>query len=122
MLSEFPTYFDTWEVPPMKGWKIKSADVLSNYKTEAGTDEVNYTRKDKLTISASTVGFDYLLQKLYQFKNKDSFTLKMYNPINKRYQERIVRITSFGYDLKEKTDKISISNGIYSISFTVEEF
>lgn len=124
MLKDYPIKFNTWALPFMPTFKQKSVDVVNKYTSEGGRDEEQVILKDKLSLDISATVLEDVLRQLYAYKNLEHFTLSKYDVITQSYKTYNVRFkdNSFNYSLVKNSDKISVSNGIYKVSFTIEEF
>lgn len=122
MYNDFPIYFDDTVIPTPKGW-VETSNVIENVQTsEGGTDIVETTRYDKLSISVTIGCISDTAKILKQFSLLDAFVLKKYNLLTEAYEERNVRMRSFTATKIEKTDELEITNALWSITFTLEEF
>lgn len=111
--------FDSDDVPWTSGWEVEPTDVLNENQSEGGTDIVQAIRRNKLRITVQTGVMLEALKFFMTYKNKDSFTLTMYDPIAEEATTHNVRIKNFRYAKKAKSEFIG---GTYSVSFTIEEF
>ena len=114
--------FNNTEIPWTNGWEVAPRDILNENQSEGGTDIVQAIRRDKLSISVQTTCLSAQLKIYAQFKKLDSFTLSCYDPITEENEEHTVRIANFRYSKKPKTERLEVTNGIYNVSFTIEEF
>lgn len=123
MYSSFPIYFDETEMPiPQTGWQETSNVVENTQMSEGGTDMVDVVRYDKLSISVTTSCFSDLAKTYKQFSKKDSIQVKIYDIIDEAYKTHTMRMRSFSASRRKDTDNLSTTNGIWDISFTLEEF
>lgn len=123
MYADFPIYFDNTEMPiPQTGWQETSNVVENTQMSEGGTDMVDVVRYDKLSISVSTSCLSNLAKTYKQFSKRDSIQVKIYDIIDEAYKTHTMRMRSFNANRRKDTDKLSITNGIWDISFTLEEF
>ena len=123
MYSSFPIYFDETEMPiPQTGWQETSNVVENTQMSEGGTDMVDVVRYDKLSIAVTTSCLSNLAKTYKQFSKKDSIQVKIYDIIDEAYKTRTMRMRSFVASRRKDTDNLSVSNGIWDISFTLEEF
>ena len=125
--TNYPIYFDTTQILSPHSWEEKSNVVETVNETEAGTDQIDVTRYDKLSVSVSYAiaesedggGWAKILK---GFSKYNSFTLKRYDILLGGYEERTVRMRNFSANLKPKSDYLPAVNGVWEISFTLEEF
>lgn len=123
MYADYPIYFDDVRIPmPQSGWSESSNVVENTEMSEGGTDMLDIIRMDKLSISVSTSCFSDVAKIYEEFSKKPNITVKFYDIMNETYQERLMRMRSFSKTYRKDTDKIEATNGIWDISFTLEEF
>ncbi|MCH3987362.1 MAG: hypothetical protein LKE75_11800 [Lachnospiraceae bacterium] len=122
MLSEYPIYFDDVKLFPPSKWEESSSVVESVNQTEAGTDQVIVTRYDKLSVSASFQCSAGWASKFAAFRDKDSIEVKLYDLKTQGYKTRQMRMRNFKPELEEHSEKTKGTNGLYTVSFDLEEF
>lgn len=126
MIETYPIMFDSTELPSPSQWDETSEVVENVNVTEAGTDQVEVTRYDKLTVNVKyRIAEDPaggIANTLKEFSKKASFTLKRYDVLAKTYEERTVRMRDFKVSLVPKSDYLSSVNGVWEITFTLKEF
>ena len=122
MLSEYPIYFDDVKLFPPSKWEESSSVVESVNQTEAGTDQVIVTRYDKLSVSASFQCSAGWASKFAAFRDKDCIQVKLYDLKTQGYKTRQMRMRNFKPGLEEHSEKTKGTNGLYTVSFDLEEF
>lgn len=123
MYADYPIYFDDVKIPmPQSGWSESSNVIENTEMSEGGTDMLDIIRMDKLSIAVSTSCFSDVAKIYEEFSKKPNITVKFYDIMNETYQERLMRMRSFSKTYRKDTDKIEATNGIWDISFTLEEF
>lgn len=123
MYADYPIYFDDVKIPmPQSGWSETSNVIENTEMSEGGTDMLDIIRMDKLSIAVSTSCFSDVAKIYEEFSKKPNITVKFYDIMNETYQERLMRMRSFSKTYRKDTDKIEATNGIWDISFTLEEF
>ena len=122
MLSEYPIYFDDTKLFSPASWEESFAVVESPNQTEAGTDPVIVTRYDKLSVSASFQCSSRWAAKLAEFRDKDSIQVKLYDLKTQDYKTRTMRIRNFKSGPEKNSEKTKGTNGLYTVSFDLEEF
>lgn len=122
MLSEYPIYFDDVKLFPPSKWEESSSVVESVNQTEAGTDQVIVTRYDKLSVSASFQCSAGWASKFAAFRDKDCIQVKLYDLKTQGYKTRKMRMRNFKPGLEEHSEKTKGTNGLYAVSFDLEEF
>jgi hypothetical protein len=121
MLADYPIYFDDDVILNPKEWKESSTVIENVSQTEAGTDIHVVTRYDKLTVQATFNVTDKWAKLFKQYSKKPSFILRRYDVLAEDYEERRVVIRGLNIERLEKSEKIAISNGVYTVSFNIEE-
>ena len=127
--ASYPTLFNTTQILSPSTWQETSKVVESVAQSEAGTDIVDVVRYDKLTVQASyniaetiSNGVGNGWAKTFKtFSKMTSFTLKRYDALVGGYEERTVRMRDYKAQLRPKSDKLSAVNGVWEISFSLEE-
>lgn len=122
MLNEYPIYFDDTEIFTPESWDEDYSVVESTSQTEAGTDQVIVIRYDKLTVSCSFQCSSKWAAKFSTFRDKPSIIVKMYDLKMEAYKERTMRIRKFKSSKEKNSEKTLGTNGLYTVSFELEEF
>lgn len=122
MLKDYPIYFDDTEVMEWSDWEEQSEVVENTYQTEAGTDQLQVVRYDKLKVSTSYRCHSEWLQKFAAFAKQDSIAVKMYDAELMNYTTRTMRIRNFKKSPIEFSGKVADTNGVWNVSFVLEEF
>ena len=65
-----------------------------------------------------------LLSGLIQLADLDEFEAKIYDPVSDNYETINVRVgpNSMGYNLKKNSADLDTVNGVWTVSFVLEEF
>lgn len=122
MLKDYPTYFNTFELPFTKKWS-EDYDTIEEVNTsEAGTDIVDVSRYNKLSVSCSIGCLSTMAKQLMIFSEMPYFTLRKYDILTEAYKEYTVRMRDFKVDRIEQSESVAISNGLWKVSFKLEEF
>lgn len=122
MLSDYPVYFDGTKLFPPAGWEESYSVVESTNQTEAGTDQVIVTRYDKLSVSASFQCSSRWAAVFAAFRDRDSIAVKLYDLKEQDYRTRTMRIRNFKSGPEKNSEKTRGTNGLYTVSFDLEEF
>ena len=102
-------------------WAETSNVIESVQVSEAGTDIINVTRYDKLTINCE-FGCSHVWAKTFkEFSLLDSFILTSYDVISGTDEQRTVRMRNYSQTLKKDSETLAGFNGLYSITFDLEE-
>ena len=124
MYSQYPVVLNGVTYAPFKTWDITYNDKVETHQTEGGTEEDTISRKGRRSISVSTTCLDSVARNLTALQELAYFTCKFYELKLNGYATIDMRIApnSFKARLKEKSAKHDGINGIWTISFTLEEF
>lgn len=122
--NDFPIYLDGVAYQYFKTWSITRNDYVTTHETEAGTQEDVVSRKGRRSIAVTVTCLQPLLAGLIGLAEKDEFEVRIYDPATDDYATMDMRIAanSFNYGLKEKSAKLTTTNGVWNVSFTLEEF
>jgi hypothetical protein len=122
MLSDYPIYFDETKLFTPESWEESYAVVESTNQTEAGTDQVIVTRYDKLSVSASFQCSSRWVAIFAEFRDKDSIAVKLYDLKTQDYKIRTMRMRNFKTGPEKNSEKTKGTNGLYTVSFDLQEF
>ena len=127
LLNTYPILINNEPVLSPHSWTENSNTVETVNQTEAGTDQIDVTRLDKLSISvtyaiAETSDGTGWAKKFKGFSKLNSLIVKRYDILEAGYEERTMRMRNFSANLVPKSDYLPAVNGVWEISFTLEEF
>ena len=114
--------FNQTEMPFPKSWVENPQKLKNTFTSEAGTETDLIVRRNKLVVSASATCLDDVLKTYFQFRDLDSFTLTKYDPLTKSSTTATVRMTDFNFGLVENSHELSVTNGVWQVSYNLEEF
>lgn len=103
-------------------WSESYAVVESTNVSEAGTDLVEVTRQDKLTVSASFQVSSRWYHILYGLSQNTSMTLNVYDPLTNTNKDRTVRMRDFSAEFQQFSEKNNETQGYWAVSFSLIEF
>lgn len=120
--NNYPMMFNDSVIPFPTSYS-ETLDAIDSVKqTEAGTDIVTVVRYGKLKASMSFTCLQPILQTLSAFSHEDSFVFKRYDPTSDAYEEKTVRMRNFNYSMKKGSENLTEVDGVWSVSFELEEF
>lgn len=119
--DDFPIYFNTTPIIWALSWTEQSEVVETEAQSEAGTDILLPVRYDKLEVTAQYKCTSTWVKTFKEFSLMDSFTLKIYDPITEAYKERTVRMRNFSISLIRHSEDLSVTEGVWKVSFTLKE-
>ena len=122
--TNYPIELNGTEYQYFKTWNIKRNDVVTTHETEAGTQEDVITRKGRRSIGVTVTCLQPLLAGLVALADLDEFEAKIYDVATDDYATITVRVgtNSMSYKLKPKSANLETVNGVWEVSFTLEEF
>lgn len=120
---DFPIYFNNIEIEiPHLAWQIGYANIIVINETEAGTDDVEYTRFGKTTIRAQFRCMDEWTSFFVSCNSLPGFDVRYYDIEEKQYVTKTMRMDGLSISERRYTDELEITNGVYDISFNLVEF
>lgn len=121
-MQDFPLMFDNDVMPWPSTWNESSEVVETVSMTEAGTQQTEVVRYDRLKVQVGFNVTDAIAKKLKEYSKQDSIAVKYYDIETDGYKTRNMRIRSFSASLKKDSNALLYVRGVWSISFTLEEF
>lgn len=121
-MLDFPLFFDLTEIPQPSTWSESSNVVETVNQTEAGTQQVEVVRYDRLTVNCGFVVTDATAMLLKDFSKRNSISVKYYDIETDAYKTRTMRIRNFSASLKKDSNTLLYVRGVWEISFKLEEF
>ncbi|WP_108775574.1 hypothetical protein [Lactimicrobium massiliense] len=122
MLSDYPIYFDDTKLFTPESWHESYEVVENTNQTEAGTDQTVVIRYDKLSVSASFNCSSKWAAKFAEFRDHDSIQVKLYDLKTQDYKTRTMRIRNFKSGPEKNSERTKRTNGLYVVSFDLNEF
>lgn len=100
-----------------------SNDIEQEFITESGKTQVISSRKDKQSISMTFTCSSARMKTFKEFYMLDYFTLTEYDSITNDDQTRTVRMKNYKESFIPKSNTVdsSVSQGLWNVSFTLEE-
>ena len=121
-MLDYPIYFDSTVMPQPRTWTETSNVVENVNKTEAGTDQVDVVRLDKLTIAVEYGCTDNLARTLKAFSKQNSIVVKYYDIETDDYKQRTMRMRKFSVALSQYSNELLTVRGVWRVTFDLEEF
>ncbi|MBR0340687.1 MAG: hypothetical protein IJH64_00265 [Oscillospiraceae bacterium] len=115
--------FNTTEILFPTSMSRTSNDIEQEFITESGKSQFISTRRDKQSIAMSFTCSSAWMKKFKEFYILDSFTLTEYDSITNANETRTVRMKNYVEDFVPKSNTVdsSVSQGLWNVSFTLEE-
>lgn len=122
--TNYPIILNGVSYKYFKTWGITRNDTITVHETESGKQEDVVMRRGRRSIAVTVTCLQPLLASLLALADIDEFQAKIYNPATDAYDTIDCRIGagSMSYALKERSADLSAVNGVWSVSFTLEEF
>lgn len=121
-MLDFPIEINSTTLPFPHKWQETSNVVETVNKTEAGTDQVEVVRYDKLKISCEFGCTNTLAATLKGFSKLGSLSVKYYDAETDAYKTRTMRMRNYTQSLVDGSHTLNTVRGVWSVSFTLEEF
>ncbi len=121
--TDYPTIINGVTYEPFKTWDITGNDVVTVHETEGGTQEDVIIRKGRRSIAVSTTCLPAVARSLAILEDLNSFEVQYYDVKTDGYVTIDMRVapSSMVISLKEGSSRLTV-NGVYTVSFTLEEF
>lgn len=121
--TDYPTIINGVTYEPFKTWDITNNDVVTTHETEGGTQEDVVIRKGRKSIAVSTTCLPAVANSLVQLEALTEFPVKFFDVKTLGYVTLTMRVapSSMTVSLKEGSSRLNV-NGVYTVSFTLEEF
>lgn len=119
-----PITLNGTQYAPFKTWDVSYADSVTTHETEGGTQEDATVRRGRRVIDVSTKCIDTVASSLALLNDLDSFSAKFFDIKTAADITTTVRVRagSMKINLVEKSADLTAVNGLYTVSFTMEEF
>lgn len=121
-MLDFPIEINSTTLPFPHKWQETSNVVETVNKTEAGTDQVEVVRYDKLTISCEYGCTNDMVATLKSFSKMSSLSVKYYDAETDAYKTRTMRMRKFSVSLADGSHTLNAVRGVWRVSFDLEEF
>ena len=124
MLTSYPIKINNTPIPFPDSWDEKPVKLSSEFETEDGSRIKIIRRVSRLSISASFTVSSRWLKKFKQWRKENTLSVYVYDPDNNGYQAHTMEISddSFSYSLIKGSERARNTNGLYKLSFDLEEF
>lgn len=122
MLKDYPVKFNSEEIPEPVKWDEDYTNVENVIQTEAGTDVVIVTRYGKLSVMAQFNCSSRWAAKFADYRDKGQIIVELYDIKTGGYGLRKMRLREFKSSIVKNSHRTAGTNGLYEISFTLEEY
>ena len=119
-----PITLNGTQYAPFKTWDVSYADSVMTHETEGGTQEDSVTRKGRRVISVSTTCVDTVASSLAVLEDLDEFSATFFDIKTAQDITTYVRVRAGSMSIKQKPKSADLTtvNGLYTVSFVLEEF
>lgn len=124
MLTSFPILMASKEVPFPDSWQENPQRVSNSFEMENGGRKKIGIRTKLMSISASFTVTSRWLEYFQYLRDQSSFVVSIYDAQVGGYQNYVMEITddSFSYDLIKNSKRVKNTDGLWRVSFDLEEF
>ena len=120
--NDYPVVIGTTPITiPAMTWSMSLETVETVNTTEDGHDDVELTRLGKRKITASYKVTDSWALFFRSMYSADTVTVSVYDTLTQTYAVIDMRVRNYKESLVRKSDDLSVTNGIYNISFELVE-
>ena len=124
MLTTYPIKINNTSIPWPDSWDEHADRVANEFQTEAGTRQKIVVRSKRLTITANFTVSNRWLKKFEEWRDASTLTVSIYDAVSGGYVSHTMEITddSFSYSLIKNSQRAGNTNGLWRLSFDLEEF
>lgn len=122
MLNTYPIMFGSTAIPNPTEYSQSSEVIEDVNETEAGTDIVIISRRDKLTVSLSFNVSSAWAKRFETFRDTEPISVKLYDAKTGAYKTRSMRIRNYKTSLVDDSWNTPNTNGLYEVSFELKEY
>lgn len=124
MLKDYPIKINDTAIPFPRSWSENRTRIANEFQTESGKRKVILVRNARKSWSGSWVVSSTWLKIFEEYRAENTLSLKVYDAVTGGYKNHTVNITddSFRFDLIEGSKSVGRTNGLYTVSFDMEEF
>lgn len=121
--NDYPIYFDETAITIKdRRWNRSYVNIVNQNQTEDGHDDIEIIRSGKSTISAWFRCMDEWASVLAAFNSHPSINVKFYDVATKAYVTLVMRMDGLTIQKVIGSENLSVTNGVYDVSFNLVEF
>ena len=113
--------FDGVQIPNPTSYSEESETIDNQYETEAGGLNISVTRYDRLHISASFDVTSAWAAKLKNYSKQGLLTVTLFDLALNAESEHSMVIQNFKSKLVEQSEYTARTNGLWTVSFELQE-
>lgn len=124
MLTSYPIKINNTVIPFPDSWQVNPIKTSSEFETEDARRIKVVRRTTRMSVSASFTVTSRWLKKFDTWRRSDSLSVRFYDPFMGNYNEFTMDIedNSFNYSLINGSKRVKNTDGLYTLSFNLEEF
>lgn len=124
MLTSYPIKIDDTAIPFPDTWEETPMKVSNEFETESGYRQKIIVRNSRMRIAASFKVSSRWLKKFEAWRDAAILTVSVYDAQTGAYKNRTMEISddSFSYSLIQNSKRLANTEGLWRLSFELEEF
>ncbi len=122
MLKDYPVIINSIALFPPSQWEEHWEKVTNKYSTEAGTEQIDVVRIRKLSVTAQFRCSSAWVSRFIGWNQFGTLTVQIYDLQTDQYATRYMHMEDLTFTLVQGSEKANRTNGLYEVSFTLEEF
>ena len=124
MLTLYPIKINNESIPFPNDWNENPIKIVNGFEMEDGGRQEIVVRTGRLKVSASFTVTSKWLKKFQAWRDANFLTVSIYDAQTNGYVNHTMDIVadSFSYELIRKSERAANTNGLYRLSFDLEEF
>lgn len=124
MLTSYPIKINNTAIPFPDSWDETPKKVAHEFMMENGHRKKIEVRNSLLSISASFTVSSRWLKKFEIWRDMFTLTVSIYDAETSAYKDYTMEITdeSFSYSLIKNSKRVGNTDGLWNLSFELEEF
>lgn len=124
MLTSYPIKINNTAIPFPENWEENPKKISTEFATEAGGRKKIEIRNKRLSVSASFTVSSRWLKQFELWRDASTITVSIYDAETTAYKNYTMEILdeSFSYNLIKNSKRMRNTEGLWRLSFDLEEF
>lgn len=124
MYRHFPILIESTSIPFPDSWEETAQKITTEFETENGHRKLVVVRSARMSFRGTFTVTNRWLKKFRTWRNMDAVGLSVYDAKTDAYKTYTVsfREDSFRYTLIKGSERMTLTDGLYNLSFELEEF
>ena len=124
MLTSYPIKINNTAIPFPDSWEENPRKVSTEFMMENGGRKKIGIRNKLMSISAAFTVSSRWLKKFEEWRDASTLTVSIYDALTSAYVNYTMEITddSFSYSLIKDSKRMANTEGLWRLSFELEEF